>query len=111
MCGLRETMCNWESRRDAPSTNRQFEISIGLRGSQIRLLPAKSGGISNRDKSLETFWRSNKAATGYVRRVTRSVATSAAAQTKLKLNHAFRRSARPSFPNLRCRLCEALDRT
>jgi hypothetical protein len=39
------------------------------------------------------------------------VATSAAAQTKLKLNHAFRRIARPSFPNLRCRLREALDRT
>lgn len=35
--------------------------------------------------------------TGYIRSVTRPVATSAAAQTKSKFNQALRRSARPSF--------------
>jgi hypothetical protein len=35
--------------------------------------------------------------TGYINRVTRPVATSAAAQTKSKFNHALRKRARPTL--------------
>jgi hypothetical protein len=54
--------------------------------------PSRKGGTS---ESLTIRHEEDK--TGYMRRVTRPVATSAAAQTKSKLNHALRRSARPSF--------------
>ena len=57
-----------------------------------------------RDRSLQAGDRSGSRAhdhiddtTGYTKRVTRPVVTSAAAQIKSKLNHALRRIARPSF--------------
>ena len=93
------TAPRWDGFRIADDPPRIVSSVVADERREPRLSHVRVSGIGHLRPAIgpDRGYMTRRGHSGYIRRVTRPVATSAAAQTKSKLNHALRRRARPSF--------------